>query len=200
MASSSSSKRHPLYHGIRCRGSKWVSEIRQPRQASRIWLGTFPTAEMAAAAYDVAALALKGDSAVLNLPESVGNYQIPVTRSPEDIRRAAIAAAASMKKPDQEPTTTPHIIAVNNDNNIVDDDGTNNNNNNNIITTTLCSSSSTWYDGNDFTDEEAMFRMPSLLVDMAEGMLLSPPRIILSPSPPSYNSGDDGDSLWSYYF
>ncbi|KHN14123.1 Ethylene-responsive transcription factor ERF025 [Glycine soja] len=161
MASSSSSKRHPLYHGIRCRGGKWVTEIREPRKTNRIWLGTFLT---------------PGNEAVLNFPDSVGRYPVPASNSPSDIRFAAIAAAELMK---------PEA---------------NNNNNVNASTTNNAAVQS---DSNDvlpsfeteFMDEEAIFSMPSLLVDMAGGMLLSPPRM----SPPSDNESNYvGETLWNF--
>ncbi|BAT75945.1 hypothetical protein LR48_Vigan01g222900 [Vigna angularis] len=178
-SSSSSSKRHPLYHGIRCRGGKWVTEIREPRKTNRIWLGTFLTPEMAAAAYDVAALALKGGEAVLNFPDSVGRYPVPASKSPEDIRSAAIAAAELMKPE----------ASHNNVNAVAQSDNTEGYGYgyHNVVGPSY---------ETEFVDEEAIFSMPSLLVDMAEGMLLTPPRMS---SPSDYwTENYAGENLWNF--
>ncbi|GMG98598.1 hypothetical protein Nepgr_000438 [Nepenthes gracilis] len=71
-----------LYRGVRQRHwGKWVAEIRLPRNRTRLWLGTFETAEDAALAYDREAFKLRGENARLNFPELFLNKDVPVSSS-----------------------------------------------------------------------------------------------------------------------
>jgi AP2 domain len=147
--------KHSLYRGIRCRSGKWVSEIRELRKSSRIWLGTYPTAEMAAVAYDVAAFALRGADATLNFP--LASRPVPESPSPQDIRAAAAKAAMALIEKPKEDNAGVYI------------------------------------------DEEMLFEMPMLLESMAEGLMMSPPRLSPTTSEESlFDDASEGSSLWSY--
>ncbi|KAJ0258951.1 AP2/ERF domain-containing protein [Hirschfeldia incana] len=170
--SKENSGRHPLYKGVRQRknSDKWVSEIREPRKHNRIWLGTFSTPEMAAVAYDVAALALKGTQTGLNFPNSAFSLPVPASMSPGDIQAASASAAAAFGAARDASVERSNVMV-----------------------------NGSYENTNGFMDEDLIFDMPNVLMDMAEGMLLSPPR---QPTFDAASEADDytgaDDHLWNF--
>jgi hypothetical protein len=175
--------RHPVYRGVRFRAGKWVSEIRELRKPTRIWLGTYPTPEMAAAAYDAAALALRGAGTALNFPDAARSRPAPASVSADDVRVAAAAAASSWT------TTHPsdqyychHDVRLGG--------GEEDQRRDDVM---------------GVVDEDDVFEMPRLMVSMAEGLMISSPVLGRTAADggtaASYNAEveyEDGVSLWDH--
>ncbi|CAH8357344.1 unnamed protein product [Eruca vesicaria subsp. sativa] len=114
------------YKGVRMRSwGSWVSEIRAPNKKTRIWLGSYSTAEAAARAYDVALLCLKGPQANLNFPISASSHLLldeKTILSPKSIQKIAAQAAnnsldmlASSSSADSSPSDHDQHLDDNDD-------------------------------------------------------------------------------------
>ncbi|XP_042458231.1 ethylene-responsive transcription factor RAP2-13-like [Zingiber officinale] len=103
-----------LYRGVRQRHwGKWVAEIRLPRNRTRLWLGTFDTAEEAATAYDRAAFKLRGDAARLNFPEFKRNGAHFVSSLHSSVDAKLRAVCESLAGVEQQGKTSPsHPLAA----------------------------------------------------------------------------------------
>ncbi|CAL4923437.1 unnamed protein product [Urochloa decumbens] len=170
--------RHPVYRGVRLRAGKWVSEIRELRKPSRIWLGTYPTPEMAAAAYDAAALALRGAGAALNFPDAARSRPAPASASAEDVRAAAAAAAAAAAMDDGRH----HGIARRHHHGMRGDGG----------------GDAGAVAAAGVVDEDDLFEMPRLMMSMAEGLMMSPPALGPVPAAPMEADEEGVSCLWDH--
>ncbi|PAN39668.1 hypothetical protein PAHAL_7G259300 [Panicum hallii] len=173
--------RHPVYKGVRSRNpGRWVCEVREPHGRQRIWLGTFETAEMAARAHDVAALALRGRAACLNFADSPRRLRVPPQGAGHDeIRRAAVEAAELFRP--QHNAGAPEAAAA--------------------AAIAVPGAQASGGLGGDFAyypaDDGLEFEMQGYL-DMAQGMLIDPPAANAVQSAWIDDEYDCEVSLWSY--
>nr|AYL99847.1 DREB1C [Caragana korshinskii] len=166
--------RHPIYKGVRERNGKWVCELRQPNNKTRVWLGTFSNPDMAAIAYDVAALAFRGEAASLNFPHAATSLPRLNSRT-SSIRSIQFAAMQAAEKqfssgyffqPSEEEIVRNGSESESSES--LDCD---------LNNACIGKSSEDSGSGSFYWDEEEVFNMPGLINSMAEGLIITPPAL-----------------------
>ncbi|GLJ50719.1 hypothetical protein SUGI_1080500 [Cryptomeria japonica] len=189
-----SGTKHPAYVGVRKRRwGLWVTEIRVPNENKRIWLGSFPTPEMAARAHDVAAFALRGESANFNFPDLIHSLPCPATSSATDIQAAAVEAAYSYsQKPEKQEAPQPCSNTEDGDNNGGFHDSESFPQNQSQSTNTAV----TVKENNVMTD--SWLDWPNLLMNIADGVLIGSSLVFGNPVTGEEDRDDQFTSLWDF--